>query len=60
MAFYEKPTKLDKALRIFLILCGLLLLGVLAFGIFISRDGGAGFKNLIEGRSMENVLEIQR
>ncbi len=53
MAFYEKPKKMDKILRVFVTLCILLLFGVIAFGIFISRDGGAGFRNLIEGGSSE-------
>ncbi len=60
MNYYGKPGKVDWILRVFVTLCVILLVGVIAFGILISRDGGAGFRNLIEGGSSENTFDIRR
>jgi len=58
---YPKPkgTIGTKIANLFVTLCLLIFAGVIVVGIIISRDGGAGFKNLIEG-SGDNPLNISK
>ena len=44
--------------NIFVTLCILLFSGVIIFGIMVSRDGGAGFRNLVGGG--DNSLKISK
>ncbi len=48
---YPKPKKSWGTwfLQIFLGVSVLILIGAIAFGIFISKDGGEGFRNLTSG-----------
>jgi len=60
MDYYGKPGKVDWILRVFVTLCVLLLVGVMVFGILISRDGGAGFRDLMNGSSSESPLGLRK
>ena len=48
---YPKPKKSAGTwfANIFVTLCVLIFVAVLAVGIFIARDGGEGFRNLVSG-----------
>ena len=44
--------------NIFVTLCILIFAGIIIFGIMVSKDGGAGFRNLVGGDG--NSLKISR
>ena len=51
MSYYGRPKKgkMDWLIGIFVALCVLTLVGALAFCFIVSKDGGAGFRNLMGG-----------
>ena len=59
--YYGRPKKgkMDWLTSIFFGLSVLIFIGVVVVGILISRDGGAGFRDLISGDS-GNALKVQK
>ena len=57
---YPEPKKSFGTLtaNIFVTLCILIFAGVIIFGIMVTKDGGAGFRNLVGGS--DNSLKISK
>lgn len=55
----EKKSALTWMTQIFLGISVLVLIGAIAFGVMVTRDGGDGFKNMTSGDS-KNSLSIKK